>query len=227
MIKAIAIDDEPLALEVIRSHAAKVPFLEVTAYFTDAFKAIDHLAKEPVDLLFLDIKMPDISGLELMESLQQKPMVIFTTAYAEHAVHSYELNATDYLLKPFAFTRFLKACHKANELLKAKKTGKSVTTESIFIKSGYEQVKINYSDILYLESGGNYMSFVLADGRTILSRLTITDTLALLPPAQFMRVHRSFIVNKLKVDRAERHQLHIGQQTVPVGGAFNVSMLAL
>jgi DNA-binding LytR/AlgR family response regulator len=98
--------------------------------------------------------------------------------------------------------------------------------DSIFIKSGYEQVKINYGDILYLESGGNYMSFILADGRTILSRLTMTDTLALLPSAQFIRVHRSYIVNKLKVDRAERHQLHIGQQTVPVGGAFNAALLA-
>ncbi|MBD1393444.1 response regulator transcription factor [Mucilaginibacter sp. ZB1P21] len=224
-MRAIAIDDEPLALEVIRSHTGKVPFLELTACFTDAFKAIDHLVKEPVDLLFLDIKMPDISGLELMDSLQQKPMVIFTTAYSEHAVQSYELNAVDYLLKPFAFTRFLKACHKANELLQVKHSSKPVTADSIFIKSGYEQIKINYSEILFLESGGNYMSFILADGRTILSRLTMTDTLALLPATQFVRVHRSYIVNKLKIDRAERHQLHIGQQKVPVGAAYNTSIL--
>jgi DNA-binding LytR/AlgR family response regulator len=226
MIRAIAIDDEPLALEVIRSHAGKVPFLELAACFTDAFKALEYLAKEPVDLLFLDIKMPDITGLELMESLQQKPMVIFTTAYAEHAVQSYELNAADYLLKPFAFTRFLKACHKANELLQAKQNYKPIAADSIFIKSGYEQVKINYSDILYLESGGNYMSFILANGRTVLSRLTMTDALALLPPNQFIRIHRSYIVNKLKVERAERHQLHVGQHTVPVGGAFNAALLA-
>ncbi|WP_374950267.1 LytR/AlgR family response regulator transcription factor [Mucilaginibacter sp.] len=225
MIRAIAIDDEPLALEVIRSHAGKVPFLELTAYFTDAFKAIDHLAREPVDLLFLDIKMPDISGLELMESLQQKPMVIFTTAYAEHAVQSYELNAIDYLLKPFAFPRFLKACHKANELLQVKQNNKQAANDGLFIKSGYEQVKIIYNDILYLESGGNYMSFILADGRTILSRLTIIDALALLPPAQFLKVHRSYIINKQRVDRAERHQLHIGKSVVPVGSAFNITML--
>jgi two-component system LytT family response regulator len=226
MIKAIAIDDEPLALEVIRSHAGKVPFLELTACFMDAFKAIEHLAKEPVDLLFLDIKMPDISGLELIESLQQKPMVIFTTAYAEHAVQSYELNATDYLLKPFAFTRFLKACHKANELHQTKQNHKQVLEDSIFIKSGYEQVKISYANILYLESGGNYMSFILVDGRTVLSRLTMADALALLPSALFVRVHRSYIVNKLKIDRAERHQLHIAQQTIPIGGAFNLALLA-
>jgi two-component system LytT family response regulator len=225
MIKAIAIDDEPLALEVIRSHGEKVPFLEMAAYFTDALKAIEYLATHPVDLLFLDIKMPDISGLELMESLQQKPLVIFTTAYAEHAVQSYELNATDYLLKPFAFTRFLKACHKANELLQAKQSNKAAPSESTFIKSGYEQVKISYSDVLYLESGGNYMSFILANGRTILSRLTMADAIALLPPAQFIRVHRSYLVNKAKIDRVERHQLHIGTRTIPVGGAFNTALL--
>jgi two-component system LytT family response regulator len=220
MITAIAIDDEPLALEVVRSHADKVPFLQLAACFTDAFKAIEYLAKNPVELLFLDIKMPDISGLELIESLQQKPMVIFTTAYAEHAVQSYELNAIDYLLKPFAFPRFLKACHKANELLQVK-GGKQEINGSIFIKVGYEQLKINFTDLLYLESGGNYMSFILADGRKILSRLTINDTLTLLPPQHFERVHRSYIVNTSKIDRIERHQLHIGLHTIPVGSAFN------
>ena len=227
MITAIAIDDEPLALEVVRSHADKVPFLHLTACFTDAFKAIEYLAKNPVELLFLDIKMPDISGLELMESLQQKPMVVFTTAYAEHAVQSYELNAIDYLLKPFAFTRFLKACHKANDLLQAKGNKQPEINGSIFIKAGYEQVKINFTDILYLESGGNYMSFILADGRKILSRLTINDTLALLPKQQFERVHRSYIVNKDKIDRIERHQLHIGTQTIPVGSAFNKTLFTV
>jgi two-component system LytT family response regulator len=220
MIKAIAIDDEPLALEVIRSHAGKVPFLQLLECFTDAFKALEYLAKEPVALLFLDIKMPDISGLELMESLQQRPMVIFTTAYAEHAVQSYELNAVDYLLKPFAFTRFLKACHKANEQWQIKNAYQTPLVDSIFIKSGYEQVKVNYSDIIYLESGGNYMSFILSDERKILSRLTMADAMALLPETQFMRVHRSYIVNRSKVDRTERHQLHVGKYKVPIGGTF-------
>ena len=223
MIKAIAIDDEPLALEVIRSHAGKVPFLQVPAYFTNAFEAIDYMAREAVDLLFLDIKMPDISGIELMESLQHKPMVIFTTAYAEHAVTSYELNAVDYLLKPFAFPRFLKACHRAHEVLLLKQGSKAPVADSLFIKSGYEQVKINFSDLLYLEGGGNYMSFILADGRSILSRLTMTDALALLPANVFARVHRSYIVNKTKIDRIERHQVHIGKNVVPVGAAFDAA----
>ncbi|SHN28293.1 LytR/AlgR family response regulator transcription factor [Mucilaginibacter sp. OK098] len=224
MIKAIAIDDEPFALEVIRSLAAKVPFMQVAAYFTDAFEAIDYLAKEPVDLIFLDIKMPDISGIELMESLQQKPLVIFTTAYSEHAVTSYELNAIDYLLKPFAFTRFLKACNKAHEQLLLKQKNTHVA-DSIFIKAGYEQIKIVFNDLLYLEGAGNYMSFIMSDGRRIMSRLTIAEVVSLLPADIFARVHRSYIVNKNKVDRIERHQLHIEKNVIPVGGAFDAGAL--
>jgi two-component system LytT family response regulator len=225
MIKAIAIDDEPLALEVIRSHAAKIPFLQIAAYFTNAFEAIAYLAANPVDLLFLDIKMPDISGIELAEGLQQKPLIIFTTAYAEHAVTSYELNAIDYLLKPFSYPRFLKACHKAYEQLLLKNGSKPPVADSMFIKSGYEQIKVMFDQLLYLEGGGNYMSFIMADGRKILSRLTITDTIALLPADVFVRVHRSYIVNKNKIDRIERHQLHVAGQVVPVGGAFDSSLI--
>jgi DNA-binding LytR/AlgR family response regulator len=223
-IKAIAIDDEPLALEVVRSHAAKVPFLDLEVCFTDAFKAIDHLANHPVDVLFLDIKMPDISGLELMDSLKQKPLVIFTTAYAEHAVTSYELEAVDYLLKPFSFARFLKACNKAHGLLKSETGVKSNDQGSIFIKSGYEQVRLNYDEILFLESGGNYISFKLTCGKQVLSRLTMNEVLELLPANKFARIHRSYVVNKDKVDRAERHQLHINKITLPISPVYGFSI---
>lgn len=226
MIKAIAIDDEPFALEVIKSLAARVPFIQVANYFTDAFKAIEYLAREPTDLIFLDIKMPDISGIELMESLPQKPLIIFTTAYAEHAVTSYELNAVDYLLKPFAFTRFLKACQKANEQLILRQKNAPVV-DSVFIKAGYEQIKIIFNDLLYLEGAGNYMSFIMNDGRRVMSRLTITEVVSLLPHNIFARVHRSYIVNKTKVDRIERHQLHIGRAIVPIGGSFDVNLLTI
>src|SRR4028119_225599 len=115
-MKAIAIDDEPIALDIIKSHASKVPFLDLEATFTDAFKALEYLQKESVDLLFLDIKMPDISGIDFFNSLSKKPLVIFTTAYSEHAVASFELDAVDYLLKPFSLARFIKGCNKAYEL---------------------------------------------------------------------------------------------------------------
>src|ERR1700744_4293983 len=139
MLTAIAIDDEPLALEVVRSHAAKVPFLELKAEFTDAFKAMEYLQHESVDLLFLDIKMPDITGIDMLSCLNKKPMVIFTTAYSEHAVESFELDAIDYLLKPFSLARFTKACNKANEIytLRNNPDGKK---DFLFLKTGYDQV---------------------------------------------------------------------------------------
>lgn len=223
-MNAVAVDDEPIALEVIKAHAAKVPFLQLDAVFTDAFLALEHLAKNRVSLLFLDIKMPDISGIDLMQSLQQKPMVIFTTAYSEHAVQSYELDAVDYLLKPFSFPRFLKACQKAYEQHHGKQ-GVIKAVQSVFIKSGYEQVKVDFDDILFLESAGNYMTFILENDRRILSRLTMTETLEILPQNQFIRTHRSYIVNKEKVNRIERHQVHIGNEAVPLGEAYGRNLI--
>ncbi|SIT83429.1 LytR/AlgR family response regulator transcription factor [Pontibacter indicus] len=218
-MRAIAIDDEPMALEVVRAHAAKVPFLELVGCFTDAFKALEFLQNEPVDLLFLDIKMPDISGLEFVTSLQKKPMVIFTTAYSEHAVTSFELDAVDYLLKPFSLPRFIKACNKAQELLQLRGTTAPVK-DYLFLKTGYEQVKVYYDDILYLEAAGNYVTFVLADGKKLLSRMTIQELTEQLPADSFVRVHRSYIVSKKQIDKIERHQVCIKGNEVPVGASY-------
>ncbi|PKV75960.1 LytR/AlgR family response regulator transcription factor [Pontibacter ramchanderi] len=218
-MRAIAIDDEPMALEVVRAHAAKVPFLELVGCFTDAFKALEFLQNESVDLLFLDIKMPDISGLEFVTSLQKKPMVIFTTAYSEHAVTSFELDAVDYLLKPFSLPRFIKACNKAQELLQLRGTTAPVK-DYLFLKTGYEQVKVYYDEILYLEAAGNYVTFVLADGRKLLSRMTIQELSEQLPADSFVRVHRSYIVSKKQIDKIERHQVCIKGNEVPVGASY-------
>ncbi len=218
MLSAIAIDDEPLALEVVRSHAAKVPFLNLKAEFTDAFKAMEYLQHEPVDLLFLDIKMPDISGIDLLNCLNKKPMVIFTTAYSEHAVESFELDAIDYLLKPFALTRFIKACNKANEIYNLRNSSVDKKTY-LFLKTGYEQLRVNFEDICYLEATGNYVNFVLKD-KTILSRMTITEVEAMLPAGQFIRIHRSFIAALNKIDKIERHQLLVNGSVLPVGNLY-------
>src|SRR4028118_2001092 len=145
-MKAIAIDDEPIALDIVRSHASKVPYLELKAEFTDAFKALEYLQKESIDLIFLDIKMPDISGIDFFNSLAKKPLVIFTTAYSEHAVTSFELDAVDYLLKPFSLARFLRGCNKAHELYQFR-AGTGIS-DHVYIKTGYEQVKVMYDDIL-------------------------------------------------------------------------------
>ena len=225
MITAIAIDDEPIALEVVRNHAEKVPFLDLQATFTNAFAAMDYLRQCPVDLLFLDIKMPDISGIEFFKSLNKKPLVIFTTAYSEHAVSGFELDAVDYLLKPFSLPRFLKACNKAQEWLQLRGTNDE-KQEYIFVKTGYEQVRVVYDEIDYLEATGNYVNFVLGD-RQILSRMTITECEALLPANRFARIHRSFIAAKNRIQKIERHQVTVNGSILPVGASYMASLRQL
>ena len=223
-MKAIAVDDEPIALEIIRSHASKVPFLDLKAEFTDAFKALEYLQKEPVDLIFLDIKMPDISGIEFFNSLSKKPLLIFTTAYMEHAVTSFEMDAVDYLLKPFSLARFIKGCNKAFELYNYRNATES--SDHIYVKTGYEQLKVLYDDILYLEAAGNYVTFVLRD-KNILSRSTFVEATALLPADKFVRIHRSYLVAINKIDKVERHQVTINNLKIPVGEAYSQNLLAV
>ena len=216
-MKAIAIDDEPIALEVVRSLAEKVAFVELTASFTNAFQALQYMQKEEVHLLFLDIKMPDISGIEFLQTLRKKPLVIFTTAYSEHAVTSFELDAVDYLLKPFSLARFTKACNKAFELFQFR-NGEAIT-DHIFLKTGNEQQKVLLDDVLYLEASGNYVTFALK-GRAILVRMTFAEAVALLPADRFVRTHRSYIVSLNKIDKVERHQVTIGSKAIPVSEGY-------
>ncbi len=224
-MKAIAIDDEPIALDIVRSHASRVPFLELKAVFTDAFKALDYLQKEHIDLIFLDIKMPDISGIDFFASLSKKPLVIFTTAYSEHAVASFELDAVDYLLKPFSLPRFIKGCNKAFELFNARNNTSPVQQDHLYIKTGYEQVKVLYDEILYTEATGNYVTFVLSD-KNILSRMTFNEAVNILPAEKFVRVHRSFQVAINKIDKVERQQVTIGKMTIPVSEGYVESLMA-
>ncbi|MFT4093078.1 MAG: LytTR family DNA-binding domain-containing protein [Niabella sp.] len=216
---AIAIDDEPIALEVIKKHASKVPFVELTAVFTNAFDAIAYLQKNKTDLLFLDIKMPDISGIEFFKTLPNPPLVIFTTAYSEHAVEGFEVDAVDYLLKPFSLSRFLKTCTRANELL-ALKTGTARHADFIFLKDGYEQVKVFFDDVLYIEAAGNYLNFFLRNNRKILTRATIGDIELQLPGGLFTRVHRSYIVANNRVDKYNRQAVFIGFTEIPIGNTY-------
>jgi two-component system LytT family response regulator len=220
-MKAIAVDDEPLALEVVRSHASKVPFLELKAEFTNAFQALEYLQKESIDLIFLDIKMPDISGIEFFNSLSKKPLLIFTTAYSEHAVTSFEMDAIDYLLKPFSLARFVKACNKAYELYNFRNA--TETSDHVYLKTGYEQVKVMYDDILFLEATGNYVTFVLTD-KKILARSTFAEAIHWLPQQKFVRVHRSYLVAVNKINKVERHQVTISNVKVPVSEAYSAQL---
>ena len=216
---AIAIDDEPIALDIIRLHASKVPFVELKASFTNAFEAIAYLQANKIDLIFLDIKMPDISGIDFLRSLSNPPMVIFTTAYTEHAVQSFELDAVDYLLKPFSLSRFLKACNKAQELFNLRNQKRESKSAHIFVKDGYEQIKVELDQILYIEASGNYTQLQL-NGRLLSSRITINDLAEMLPKSDFIRCHRAFIVAKNKITKFDRSQIWIGEKAIPIGATY-------
>ncbi len=217
---AIAIDDEPKALEVIQFHATKIPFLILKATFTDAFEAIPYLQHNKVDLIFLDIKMPDISGIDFVHCLQKVPMIIFTTAYSEYAVQGFELDAIDYLLKPFSLARFTKACNKA---LAAKESKEGNERDFVFIKTGYEEEKVFFDDILYIEAEGNYLTFFLKN-KKLLSRQTMLEALQMLPEKYFVRVHRSYIIAYQKVSKITRQSVFIQATEIPIGASYEESL---
>ena len=212
-LKAIAIDDEPHALEVVKMLAEKVPFLSLEASFTNCFEAIPYLQNNKIDLLFLDINMPDISGIEFVNILPKCPMVIFTTAYSEYAVKGFELDAIDYLLKPFSLARFTKACNKALEIKKLSEPA------YIFLKTGYEEEKVVLEDIHYIEAEGNYMTYFL-NNRKLLSRQSISDALGTLPTEKFVRIHRSYIVSLSKIEKISRNSVWILGKEIPVGSSY-------
>ncbi len=221
MLKAIAIDDEPIALDVMRQLTGKVTFVDMVGYFTNAFEAMQFLQTNLVDLIFLDIKMPDISGFDFLKSIANPPMVIFTTAYSEHALDGFEMDGIDYLLKPFSLTRFLKACNKAYTQynLRQKDGGMTPAQSHIFLKSGYETIRLDPDDILYAEACGNYVQFVV-ENRKIVSRLTMAETEALLPPAAFLRIHRSYMVAIKHIQKFDKKSLWIGDHELPIGPLY-------
>jgi len=222
-LQAIAIDDEPFALEVVKNLLEEIPFIQLATCFTKAIEAISFLQENDIQLIFLDIKMPGLSGIEFIRSLPSPPMVIFTTAYSEHAVQSFELDAIDYLLKPFSFLRLLKACNKAFELHQMKANNKQVASEPlpvIFIKSGFEQIRIDLTDLRYAESVGNYMKLHLNERPPVMSRLTTSEAEALLPVNVFIRVHRSFIVAKEKITKVDKRSVWLNETEIPIGPSY-------
>jgi two-component system, LytTR family, response regulator len=215
MISAIAIDDESYALEVIKSHASKVPFLGLRATFTNPIQGLEYLKNESIQLVFLDINMPDISGIDLAALLPKDTVVIFTTAYSDYAVKGFELDALDYLLKPFNLSRFLKACQKAQDWIDLQPKNEPAF---LFVKTSEGQIRVDFSDLLFCEAQGNYVTFQLADQK-VMSRMTLSEIEKLLP-SFFIRTHRSFLANKNQVNKVEKHQLHLYGFPVPVSSSY-------
>jgi len=215
MIKAVIIDDEPEAIDILEFHASKIEYLKVVARFYDPVKAIDYLRENYVDLLFLDVNMPEISGIGLLKKLKVKSLVIFTTAYEKYAVESYKFEAIDYLLKPVDFEDFLNAINKAEKAISVRQNN-NLVEPYIFIKDGKKTIKLFFDDIHLLKGCGNYVEFI-TKSKKYLSRITIMELLNKLPPHLFVRVHNSYIINFEKVDKIEHNQIIIMDNKIPIG----------
>jgi len=209
-IKCLAIDDEPLALKQIGIYIKKTPFLELVAMCNNAFDAMGFLKAKNVDLMFVDINMPDLSGMDFVKSLSEKPFIIFTTAYSEYAIEGFKVDATDYLLKPIGYKDFLKAVNKVKYLFDLKGVqSESVKTasEHLFVKSEYRLVRIELSEIKYIESMHEYVRIHLINDKPVMTLLSLKSVEEQLPPKNFLRVHRSFIVNTDKIKVVERNRI--------------------
>ena len=219
-IRCIAIDDEPLALTILSDYVSKVSYLKMEKTFTSASEAIHFIQNERPDILFLDIQMPEIKGTDFIKTLIYKPIIILTTAYSEYAVQSYNLDVTDYLLKPIPFDRFLQAINKAMQLINAvKPTNTNETKDFLFIKSGFKSVKVNFKDILYIEGLKEYVS-VYTNNQKFLKLDSLKNLEDLLPSSKFIRVHKSYIVNIDYVKSYYGNVLEISGKTIPIGRAY-------
>jgi two-component system LytT family response regulator len=219
MISCIAIDDEPKALEVIERYCGKTNMVSLKATFREPVKAIEFLQREKIDLIFLDINMPDINGMQLLQTLSPRPMIIFTTAYSHYAVESYELDALDFLLKPITFERYLIAINKAVAALLSKNATVTDDAATIFIKSGPQTHQVKVADILYLEKDGNYITVHLKD-KQILIRENMSDIFERIPADKFVRVHKSYAVAIKHITMIEVHQLIINGEKIPIGSTY-------
>lgn len=228
MIKAIAVDDEPLALDLVETFSKQIDFLQFEKGFTNTFLAIQHLQKNAIDLLFLDINMPAVSGIDLYKSLPYKPMLIFTTSYSEYAIESYELNAIDYLLKPFTLSRFEKAVTKAKAnydlIHHAIVSGQS---KCILLKVDYGVVKVVLSDILFIEGLDNYLKIHLQNSLPIVVRMTMKALMEKLNEKEFIRVHRSYIVPVARIESIRQRIITIAGEEIPVGKNYEEIVKAI
>lgn len=221
-LKCLAIDDEPLALTIISGYAGRIPSLQLLYTFDDAIAAAEMLRKATFDLIFIDINMPDINGIDLVRSLPEKPLVIFTTAYKKFAYEGFELEAVDYLLKPFSFDRFSKAVQKAEAQLRQKQMAdKKEETGYLFIRSEYRVVKIALDEIDYIEGLEDYIKIHLNNARPVLTLLTLKAVLEKLPEGKFRRIHRSYIVAVDRVKSVQGKKLVLSSGTeLPVSDSY-------
>jgi len=221
-ISCIIIEDEPLAAEKLESFVARIPFLKLKGSFDNALEGLQFLKTQTVDLLFLDIQMEKITGIQLLENLSSKPYVVITSAYSDYALKGYELSVFDYLLKPYSFERFQMAVNRVSDDLKQKARAKNENNGSqIFIKTEYRRENVHLDDILYIEGMQGYLKIYLPDKR-ILTKQSMKAILKTLPEDQFIQVHKSYIVSLSKIESIERNQIKISGKLIPVGDYYKM-----
>jgi DNA-binding LytR/AlgR family response regulator len=235
-MKTIIIDDEPLALTLLQEELAKIPFLKIEATFGNPIMAINYLQQHQIDLVFTDISMPDINGLQLIKSISSKPMFILATAHKEYAVEGFELDVIDYLVKPYSFDRLFKAVLKAQELLLLRQKPENETPQfeaiienspnHIFVKSDYKDVKIDFNQITYISALKDYIKiFIDTQEKAIITQMNLKAIEEILPSDKFCRVHRSYLVNIKKVNAFNKTELYIGKVEIPIGDLYKNNFL--
>lgn len=225
MIQAIAIDDEIPALSIVQNFCNRTGFINLEKGFNQPTEALKHLRKFPVDLVFLDIHMPSLSGIDLYKAVQQDTMAIFTTAYAEYAVEGFNLNAVDYLLKPFTYKRFMQAAEKAKEYYSFLREKEKTGEQYLFVRADYTLVKINIADILYIEGYDDYLKIHLIDQKPVITRMTLKNILEKLPSQQFLRIHRSYVVPVRRVESLRNKVISLGDVKLPLGSSYEENFL--
>lgn len=227
VLKCAAIDDEPLALQLIKTYAERIPAIQLVKTFEDGISGIEYLNKVSVDLLFLDINMPDISGIDLAKALTQKPLIIFTTAYRQFAYEGFQLEAIDYLLKPIEFDNFSKAVQKAiayNTFKNKQFTDPDET--AIYVHSEYRLIKILLRDVEYIESMEDYIKIYNGAEKPILSLMTLKKVMDMLPPKQFARIHRSYVINTTKIKSIAQKKVQMESISLPIGDSYAPQLMS-
>lgn len=219
MIKCIAIDDEPLALQLVSQYCTKIPFLQLEKVFTNPDEAAHYIASNKVDLMFLDIQMPDINGVQFYKNLPDKPSVIFTTAFKDFAIEGFNVDAVDYLLKPFEYNRFLKAVYKAKEYLEFL-SSQELQLNSIYVKVNYEMMKINLKDIDLIEALDDYIKIHIKP-TPVLTLMTLKSMQEKLPEKEFVRVHRSYIIPIQKIEKFSKNKVTVAGKEIPIGSSYS------
>jgi DNA-binding LytR/AlgR family response regulator len=222
-VRCLIVDDEPLAIRLIEKHISQIDSLEVVATCNNALKAFEILKTQEIDLLFLDIKMPHLTGIDFLKTLENPPKTIFTTAYRDYALESYELETIDYLLKPITFERFVKAIDKYFRQTSTTVTPvqrETVITDYILVKSGTKHHKVNLKDIVYIESLKDYIKVHLTSSSSIVSKYKLGEMEQELSEYQFLRIHRSYIINTVKITAFSSHDIDVNDIEIPIGASY-------